>query len=544
MDKTDLNKRLMLAFFLSFIVFVGLEYFIQQNQPKETKTDKTSTTQTDPTTPTNNSPATPSKVQNNPTPAKVETTKTNNAPIVATAPIISTITSKEFVIEIDHLGRIGQFTLLDEKYKTDDDERLKIFDNTKVKPLEVRFSDTTLNQEAFKTSYTASVKEAHLKEGGTIEVVLTQKLSSTTITKTIIFSSNGGYSLNVKLSNNADYFITTGYRPTADHGDFMIVKGALIRDGDKIISTIEDGEADGDEKFKSASLVSAFDRYYTSLLYNLDKGMQISILKVEDGDPLIFVQGEQNLHLGGFIGPKDYKVLNDINPQLTDAIEYGWFTFLAKPFFAITLWIYNYVGNWGWAIVLFTLLIKIVLFPLSYKGMMSMQKLKDLAPKMKEIKERYGKDPMKMNQHMMELYRKHDANPMGGCLPMLLQIPVFFALYRVLLNAVELQGAQWILWIEDLSKLDPYFILPILMGASMYLQQKLTPTTITDPLQQKIFMYLPLILTIFFVTFPAGLVLYWFTNNLLSIAQQYFINIQYEKHKTIQIAAHKKHKDK
>jgi YidC/Oxa1 family membrane protein insertase len=383
-----------------------------------------------------------------------------------------------------------------------------------------------------------------LDENGKIEVVLTQQLSTTTLTKTIVFNSNGGYTLDIKLSTPADYFITTGYRPTADDTEFMIVKGALIRDGDKIISTIEDGESEGDEKFKNASLVSAFDRYYTSMLYNLDEGMHISILKIEDDNPLIFVQGEPELHLGGFIGPKDFKVLNDINPQLTDAIEYGWFTFLAKPFFAITLWICNYVGNWGWAIVLFTLLIKLVLFPLSYKGMMSMQKLKDLAPKMKEIKDRYGKDPMKMNQHMMELYRKHDANPMGGCLPMLLQIPVFFALYRVLLNAVELQGAEWILWIEDLSKLDPYFILPILMGASMYLQQKLTPTTITDPLQQKIFMYLPLILTIFFVTFPAGLVLYWFTNNLLSIAQQYFINIQYEKHKAIEIATHKKHKDK
>ncbi|MBN2824551.1 MAG: membrane protein insertase YidC [Campylobacterales bacterium] len=537
MDKTDLNKRLMLAFFLSFIVFVGLEYFIQQNQPKETKPNNSTTTQPTPT-------ASPDKVQNNPTPSKIETPKDNNAPVVATAPIIATITSKEFVIEIDHLGRIGQFNLLDKKYKTKDDERLKLFDNTKVKPLEVRFSDTALNQEAFNTRYSASIKEAHLEKGGKVKVVLTQQLSTTTLTKTLVFSSNGSYTLDIKLSNPADYFITTGYRPMADHGDFMIVKGALIRDGDKIISTIEDGEAKGDEKFTSASLVSSFDRYYTSLFYNFDKGMVVSILKVENDDPLIFIQGEQNYHLGGFIGAKDFQTLQSINPELTDAIEYGWFTFLAKPFFAITLAIYNYVGNWGWAIVLFTLLIKIVLFPLSYKGMMSMQKLKDLAPKMKEIKDRYGKDPMKMNQHMMELYRKHDANPMGGCLPMLLQIPVFFALYRVLLNAVELQGASWILWIEDLSKYDPYFILPILMGASMFLQQKLTPTTITDPLQQKIFTYLPIVLTIFFVTFPAGLVLYWFTNNLLSIAQQYFINIQYEKHKTVETATHKKHKDR
>jgi len=535
----------MLAFFLSFIVFVGLEYFIQQNQPKQAPKETTNqtTTQNSPVSNTTQNNPAPSKVESS-TPAKNEATVASSAPNVATDRIISTIKSDKFVIEIDRLGRIAQFTLLDNKYKTENDESLKLFDNTKVKPLEVRFSDQKLNAEAFKADYTASIREASLSKASEVEVVLTQNLSATTVTKVLKFNSDGHYELSVKLSNPSDYFITTGHRPTAEHSDFMIVKGALIRDGDKIISTIEDGEADGDEKFKNASLVSAFDRYYTSLLYNLNKGMQVSILKVENDDPLIFVQGNPDLKLGGYIGPKDFRVLQKIDPALTDAIEYGWFTFLAKPFFSIILAIHDYVGNWGWAIVLFTILIKLVLFPLSYKGMMSMQKLKDLAPKMKEIKERYGKDPMKMNQHMMELYRKHNANPMGGCLPMLLQIPVFFALYRVLLNAVELQGADWILWIEDLSKMDPYFILPILMGASMYLQQKLTPNTITDPLQQKIFMYLPLILTIFFVTFPAGLVLYWFTNNLLSIAQQYFINMQYEKHKVIEIEAHKKHKDK
>lgn len=528
----------MLAFFLSFIVFVGLEYYIQQNKPKQSPNQNNQNT-----TQQNNTPTT-----NNAAPTKVETPKnvaaTNTAPVVATAPIISTIKSNDFTVEIDHLGRITQFTLLSEKYRDEENKALELFDNTKTKPLEVRFSDAKLNEEAFKTDYTSTVKEQTLGDGESVEITLTQTLSQTTLTKKIKFYSDGHYELDVTLSKSVDYFITTGYRPTADHSEFMIVKGALIRDGDKIISTIEDGDADGNEKFKSASLVSAFDRYYTSLLYNLDRGMQVSLLNVNDGDPLIFIQGAQNLKLGGFIGPKDFVTLNSINPELTDAIEYGWFTFLAKPFFAIILAIHNYVGNWGWAIVLFTILIKLVLFPLSYKGMMSMQKLKDLAPKMKEIKERYGSDPMKMNQHMMELYRKHDANPMGGCLPILLQIPVFFALYRVLLNAVELQGAQWILWIEDLSKLDPYFILPILMGASMYLQQKLTPTTITDPLQQKIFMYLPLILTVFFITFPAGLVLYWFTNNLLSIAQQYYINIAYEKHKQVEIEAHKKHKSK
>jgi len=193
--------------------------------------------------------------------------------------------------------------------------------------------------------------------------------------------------------------------------------------------------------------------------------------------------------------------------------------------------IHNYIGNWGWAIILFTLLVKLVLFPLSYKGLMSMQKMKDLAPKMKELKEKYGKDPAKMNQQMMALYKKHGANPLGGCLPMLLQVPIFFALYRVLLNADELQGAPWIGWITDLSRMDPLYILPVLMGITMFLQQKLTPNTMTDPMQQKIFMFLPVIMTVFFITFPSGLVLYWLTNNILTIAQQLYINKAYENYK-------------
>jgi YidC/Oxa1 family membrane protein insertase len=196
---------------------------------------------------------------------------------------------------------------------------------------------------------------------------------------------------------------------------------------------------------------------------------------------------------------------------------------------------HSYVGNWGWAIVLFTILVKIILFPLSYKGMLSMQKLKDLAPKMKDIKEKYKGDSAKMNMKMMELYKNHGANPLGGCLPLLLQIPIFFALYRVLLNADELQGAQWILWINNLAVMDPYWVLPILMGITMYYQQKITPSNFTDPLQEKIFKFFPVLMTVFFITFPAGLVLYWLTNNILTIAQQYYINKVYDKHKALHV---------
>jgi YidC/Oxa1 family membrane protein insertase len=169
--------------------------------------------------------------------------------------------------------------------------------------------------------------------------------------------------------------------------------------------------------------------------------------------------------------------------------------------------------------------------------MLSMQKLKDLAPKMKDIKEKYKGDSAKMNMKMMELYKNHGANPLGGCLPLLLQIPIFFALYRVLLNADELQGAEWILWINNLAVMDPYWVLPILMGITMYYQQKITPSNFTDPLQEKIFKFFPVLMTVFFISFPAGLVLYWLTNNILTIAQQYYINKVYDKHKALN--AHK-----
>jgi YidC/Oxa1 family membrane protein insertase len=168
--------------------------------------------------------------------------------------------------------------------------------------------------------------------------------------------------------------------------------------------------------------------------------------------------------------------------------------------------------------------------------MVSMQKMKDLAPKMKELKEKYKGDPQRLNAATMEMYKKHGANPLGGCLPMLLQIPVFFAIYRVLLNAVELQGAEWILWIHDLSRMDGYYILPLLMGASMFLQQQMTPNNFTDPMQEKVMKYLPVIFTFFFITFPSGLVLYWFVNNLFSILQQFIVNQQFKNAKDAKAA--------
>jgi YidC/Oxa1 family membrane protein insertase len=223
-----------------------------------------------------------------------------------------------------------------------------------------------------------------------------------------------------------------------------------------------------------------------------------------------------------WVGPKDQLELRDIAQGLELTVDYGIFTFLSKPLFWLLRVIHDFVGNWGWSIIILTILIKLAFFQLSATSYRSMAKMRAVAPKLQALKERYKDDKQRMNTALMELYKKEKINPLGGCLPILVQIPVFIALYWVLLESVEMRQAPWILWIQDLSTRDPYFILPILMGVTMIIQYKLNPPPM-DPIQQKIFMALPFVFTVFFAFFPAGLVLYWFTNNLFSIGQQYVI---------------------
>jgi len=225
-----------------------------------------------------------------------------------------------------------------------------------------------------------------------------------------------------------------------------------------------------------------------------------------------------------YVGPTDQEKLSAIAKGLDLTVDYGIFAFVSKPIFAAMKFIHKYVGNWGWSIILLTLLIKLIFFYPSAISYKSMAKMKKLAPKIKEIGEKYKNDPQGKQKATMAFYRKEKINPLGGCLPMLIQMPVFMGLYWVLRESVELRQAPWLLWYKDLSIMDPYFVLPLLYGASMFLMQKLNPPVSQDPMQQKIFMYLPLVFTFMFLWFPAGLVLYWVVNNLLTIAQQWFIN--------------------
>lgn len=229
-----------------------------------------------------------------------------------------------------------------------------------------------------------------------------------------------------------------------------------------------------------------------------------------------------------YAGPQDQATLEKLAPGLELVVDYGILTVIAAPLFWVLSWIHGWVGNWGIAIILLTVLVKLLFYPLTEASYKAMAKMKVIAPKMQQLKERYGDDRQRMQKAMMELYQKEKVNPMAGCLPILVQMPVFIALYWVILASVELRHAPFYGWIQDLSSIDPWYILPVLMGASMIIQTRLNPEP-PDPIQAKVMKIMPVAFSIFFFFFPAGLVLYWLVNNILSIAQQWHINRKMEQ---------------
>jgi YidC/Oxa1 family membrane protein insertase len=264
---------------------------------------------------------------------------------------------------------------------------------------------------------------------------------------------------------------------------------------------------------------NARTQFYSETLPN-----QRYVLGVKDLVPTTVAPGQTGrVHARLYAGPKDQERLAQVAPGLELTIDYGWLTIIAAPLFWLLSLIHQWVGNWGWSIIILTILIKLAFYPLSATSYKSMAQMKKLQPKLQTLKERYGDDRQKLNQAMMELYKTERINPLGGCLPIVIQIPVFIALYWVLLESVEMRQAPFILWIRDLSSPDPYFVLPIVMGLTMYAQQLLNPQP-PDPVQRRIFLAMPVVFTTMFLFFPSGLVLYWVVNNVLSILQQWNIN--------------------
>ncbi len=301
---------------------------------------------------------------------------------------------------------------------------------------------------------------------------------------------------------------------------------------------MEEGAFDGDYKKKVEGGWVAFLQHYflgawvpaenVGHTYNARKALGHYIAGYYDS-PIVVAPGMQGETFTSlYLGPKDQDRLADIAEHLDLTVDYGWLWWVAQPLFWLLTLMHSLVGNWGWAIIMLTILVKLAFFPLSAASYRSMANMRRVAPKLTALREQHGDDRQKLSQEMMALYKKEKINPLGGCLPILVQMPVFIALYWVLMESVELRQAPFMFWLEDLSLKDPYFVLPLIMGASMFVQMQLNPTP-PDPMQAKVMKIMPIMFTVFFLFFPAGLVLYWVVNNLLSIAQQYYITRKIEK---------------
>ena len=360
------------------------------------------------------------------------------------------------------------------------------------------------------------------------------------VIKTFVFK-DGHYSIDLQtsirnqtqgpLTGRLDIALVKYWDDEAERDAYSFAGPATLVNGKvdevKVKNLSEEAQTYGRE----ADWTSIQFKYFLDVVAPLADAIdQISLARENDRivntlkSPFFTLQPGQAKQLDYFLffGPKDLEILKSEGHQLDKNIDFGFFHFLAKPLLHVLTFFYGYLNNYGLAIILLTVIIKILFWPLTHKSYASMKSMQKLQPEMQKIRERFKSDKERLNKELMQLYKENRVNPLGGCLPMLVQIPVFFALYKVLLGSIALRHAPFAFWLTDLSAKDPYYITPVLMGLSMFVQQKLTPMS-ADPMQAKIMTYLPLVFTFMFLNFPSGLVLYWLVNNLLTIVQQYFI---------------------
>ncbi len=428
-----------------------------------------------------------------------------------------------------------------------EDEKVQLLNNTREKYIaKIGVQSKNLSQPV---RYAASAKNYNIADNDSLTVELIGRSESNTeVVKTYYFASDShliNISQKIKnLSNESaswrQYYSLERGEELGSNGMLYTYTGAAFYDNDDKFSKIAFSDIEDNNFLKTTqdSWISMIEHYFfTAWLPSIDSNeLQTIYTRFSNSETTknyligsvgnyktIPSNAQETFNSRLYIGPKNQSEIKDLAPGLDLTVDYGILTFLAAPLFWILDKIFYVFGNWGWSIIALTFLIKLLFFRLSETSYKSMAKMKKLTPRMTALKERYGEDRKKFSEALMKIYKEEKVNPLGGCLPILIQIPVFIALYWVIIESVEMRHAPFAGWILDLSSADPFFILPILMGISMYIQQKLNPPP-TDAMQQKIFLALPFIFTFLFATFPSGLVLYWLTNNVLSIAQQYVIN--------------------
>lgn len=363
-----------------------------------------------------------------------------------------------------------------------------------------------------------------------------------TVRKTYTFTSGSyGIKLDTQIFNNSaaplvggvQHVLTYPAEPKVKDNRFDTAGAYLYSDNSLQSNKIKD-VASAAKRYDKGILWSGFaDKYFISSLLSENNSIAAVELKKNNAgyfessmlSPQFTINPGQSVSFAHrlFVGPKDLDILKAQGNSLEQSLDLGWFAALAKPLLYTLKFFYRYVGNYGVAIIIITIILKMIFFPLTHKSYKSMKGMQKIQPEMVRIKEKYKDDRDAMNKAVMELYRDHKVNPMGGCLPMVVQIPVFFALYKSLMFSIELRHAPFFFWVTDLADKDPYYVTPVIMGISMFLQQKMTPSNM-DPMQQKMMLALPVVFTFMFLSFPSGLVLYWLVNNILTISQQMYIN--------------------
>lgn len=441
------------------------------------------------------------------------------------------------------------------KYKDSHGKPLDLVDQKKVElfgyPLSLKIDKEEEATKLLKTALFASSSPASVAlsaEGSQTQAVVFEYAdASLRVIKKLVFT-RGSYIVDVECkvwvhSRPANYYLnwSSGFGDSSVEPR-MAVHRAIYRSDGKIKRLNDSDIAEEQELSGSFDFAGLEDLYFAALFVPRQgdsiKRVQLAHNDHEAGEgkkekllrASVFGSSQEAGAVGLFVGPKDTEVLKRIGPHLVEVIDYGWFGVVCEPLFLGLKWIYSYVKNYGLAIVILTILINVALFPLKYKSIVSAQKMQKLQPQMKAIQDRYKKlkptDPKRqqMNAEVMALYKEHGVNPLGGCLPLLLQMPFFIAFYNLLSVAIELRHAPFVLWIKDLSAADHTYILPILMTVSMVVMQKMTPTPTADPVQAKIMLAMPVFFGFMLAFTSSGLVLYWLTSNVAGIVQQYFMN--------------------
>jgi YidC/Oxa1 family membrane protein insertase len=527
-----MEKRALLAVALAFAILLAYQYFFVKPEPQRVQKQ----------------PAATEKEKSVPAEAKPSPVPIPSAAV--SKPKAVPFEEKEITVDTELYsaaltnkgGTVKHFEL--KKYKDNDGKNVVLLKDPGVEaPLAIGANNNFgLADANFQVSVTGGGKNISLdKNKPTGSVIFEYSASGISVRRTYTFH-NDTYKIDIKdeVSGLPAYWITlgTGFGIHDINERSAHVGPVLLRDTNRMEFTAK--KLNEAKTFKdSLKWVAQEDKYFCAALVPMSSAEEAMVWKIKDA-MAIALKGKPGTN--SFIlyaGPKEYNDLKALHVGLENIIDFGFFSIIAVPLFWVLKMFYKIIGNYGWSIVLLTILVRIPFIPLVNKSQQSMRKMQQIQPKMAEIREKFKKDPQRMQSEMMKLYKTHKVNPLGGCLPMILQIPVFFALYKILLITIELRGAPFMLWITDLSAPDTLFghipawlpliggfaigPLPILMGVTMVLQQKMTPTSM-DPAQNKMMMLMPVVFTFLFLNFASGLVLYWLMNNIFSVVQQVYVN--------------------